>query len=350
VATLVQSTPVASGFFSDAVAAFPSAVTAGNTIIVLGGYEDGTITSSLSTNRSDSFTYNSLIAGASTGTFVARATAVGGTTTITMTGMVRQRFIAMEWADLSFDTGAGVGTATGTGTVTATTPNSSTAANSVSFSVIAFRAGGAQTQGIATGFTLAGSDTSGGVPFVGGYRAETVAGAKAVTWTDPGIFPDERSAIILVFTDTAGGGSPPVLTSPTGAKTTGATGDTSATGTVSTDKSGGTLYRVTTTNAAETGTTVKTGASQSVTVTGVQNITATGLTPGTAYRHHYLHRDGSGNDSTVSSSAQFTTDALFAITTQPTDQTGAVGETDTYTSAATGVGLTYQWFRQDPTP
>ncbi|WP_291014995.1 hypothetical protein, partial [Hydrogenophaga sp.] len=41
------------------------------------------------------------------------------------------------------------------------------------------------------------------------------------------------------------------------------------------------------------------------------------------------------------------TEEVF-ITVQPTDQTGVVGETETYSVAAVGIGLTYQWFRKEP--
>ncbi|CDN87328.1 hypothetical protein BN948_01748 [Hydrogenophaga intermedia] len=104
-------------------------------------------------------------------------------------------------------------------------------------------------------------------------------------------------------TDAPADTTPPTLSSPTGA----ATGTTTASGSVSTNEANGTLYRVTTTNATESAATVKAGASQAVTTTGVQNMGATGLTPGTTYRHHYLHRDAAGNDSAVVSSAPFAT-------------------------------------------
>lgn len=110
----------------------------------------------------------------------------------------------------------------------------------------------------------------------------------------------------IILSDPVGDTDPPLLTSPTGA----ATGATTASGSVSTNEATGTLYRVTTTNATETGATVKAGASQAVTASGTQTMGATGLTASTTYRHHYLHRDAAGNDSTVASSATFTTEAL----------------------------------------
>lgn len=97
----------------------------------------------------------------------------------------------------------------------------------------------------------------------------------------------------------------PIISSPTATET----GDTTASGTVSTDEGNGTLYYIATANATENATTVKTGSTQAVSQTGVQNVTVTGLTASTSYYVHYLHRDAAGNDSNVESSAQFTTTA-----------------------------------------
>lgn len=98
----------------------------------------------------------------------------------------------------------------------------------------------------------------------------------------------------------------PTLTSPTGTKT----GQTTASGTVSTNEANGTLYRLASTNATETAATVIAAAlSQAVSATGVQNVSFTGLTAATTYYAHYVHRDAASNDSSVASSASFTTDA-----------------------------------------
>lgn len=96
----------------------------------------------------------------------------------------------------------------------------------------------------------------------------------------------------------------PILSSPTGT----ATGQTTATGTVTTDEANGTLYSLVSANATESAATVKaSGASQAVTATGVQNVSKTGLTQGTTYYLHYVHTDAAGNDSSRVSSASFTT-------------------------------------------
>lgn len=97
----------------------------------------------------------------------------------------------------------------------------------------------------------------------------------------------------------------PTLTTPTAT----ALSDTTASGTVSTNESNGTLYHLTTTGATATATEVKAGASQAVTATGVQTVSITGLTASTDYYTHYLHRDAAGNDSAVSTTAQYTTAA-----------------------------------------
>lgn len=134
------------------------------------------------------------------------------------------------------------------------------------------------------------------------------------------------------FTTSALDTTPPTLTGPTGT----ATGATTASGTVSTNEDTGTLYWLASANTTETGATVKAGSSQAVSAVGTQNVTVSGLTASTAYYLHYLHRDAAGNDSTVATSAQFTTDAA-PDTTVPT-LTGAV----TFASV-TQTSYTAQW-------
>ncbi len=124
--------------------------------------------------------------------------------------------------------------------------------------------------------------------------------------------------------------TPPTLTSPTGTQT----GSTTATGTVSTNEANGTLYRLASTNATELVATVKAAAlTQSVTATGTQSVSFTGLTPSTTYYAHYVHTDAAGNDSTRVSSASFTT-AAAADTTPPT----LTSPTGTQTGSTTAGG------------
>lgn len=123
----------------------------------------------------------------------------------------------------------------------------------------------------------------------------TVAEIEAIT-------SDPSTIIEFVAADT----TPPTLTSPTGS----ATGASTASGTVVTDEANGTLYRLASTNATETAATVKAAAlTQTVTSTGSQSVSFSGLTPSTTYYAHYVHRDAAGNDSARVSSSSFTTTA-----------------------------------------
>lgn len=98
----------------------------------------------------------------------------------------------------------------------------------------------------------------------------------------------------------------PVLSAPTAS----ATGDTTATGQVTTDEANGTLFVWETANATEaSGDIITNGVSQSVTAAGAQTVNTTGLTAATAYYRHYVHRDLAGNISNVVTSAQFTTNS-----------------------------------------
>ena len=130
---------------------------------------------------------------------------------------------------------------------------------------------------------------------------------------------------------------PPDVTAPTLSSATGtATGETTASGSVSTDDASGTLYFIATGNASESAATVKAGQSQAVTAAGVQSVSLTGLSPGTTYRIHYLHRDAAGNDSAVLSSGTFTTDAPDVtgptLTTPTASATGAATATGSVTT------------------
>jgi hypothetical protein len=123
----------------------------------------------------------------------------------------------------------------------------------------------------------------------------SVAEVEAIT-------ADPSTIIEFVAADTTA----PVLTSPTGT----ATGASTASGTVVTDEANGTLYRLASTNATESAATVIAAAlTQTVTATGSQSVSFTGLTPSTAYYAHYVHRDAAGNNSGRVSSSSFTTTA-----------------------------------------
>lgn len=130
---------------------------------------------------------------------------------------------------------------------------------------------------------------------------------------------------------------PPDVTAPLLTNATGTTtGDTTASGSVSTNEANGTLYRITTSSSTALVSDVKAGASQAVTAAGVQTFNATGLPPGTTLYHHLVHTDEAGNDSLVATSNAFTTTApdvtaptLTSPTATATGSTTATGSVST---------------------
>ena len=156
-----------------------------------------------------------------------------------------------------------------------------------------------------------------------GTRALDITGATPVWYAD--LEADDTAtggAISMTGTVTydaadnpfsSGDTTAPTLTTATGT----ATGSTTATGTVTTDEANGTLYRLASTNATETAATVVAAAlSQSVTTTGSQAVSFTGLTASTTYYAHYVHDDAASNRSARVSSSSFTTST--PDTTAPT--------------------------------
>ena len=125
----------------------------------------------------------------------------------------------------------------------------------------------------------------------------------------------------------------PTLTAPTGAAAT----STTATGAVTTNESGGTLFYLGSTSSTATVAAVKAALSKAVTATGAQSVSVSGLSASTAYYLHYVHTDASANNSTVASSASFTTPAggdttapiLAAATATATGSTTASGSVAT---------------------
>jgi hypothetical protein len=116
----------------------------------------------------------------------------------------------------------------------------------------------------------------------------------------------------LSFTTSAPGDTtPPDLSLPTAT----ATGATTGTGTVNTTEAGGALYYYVSTNAIESGPTIKAANKfAAVTATGQQTVLFTGLPPSTTLYAHYIQPDASGNDSNVVHSASFTTPAASSGT------------------------------------
>lgn len=142
----------------------------------------------------------------------------------------------------------------------------------------------------------------------------------------------------------SGGGdtTAPTLSAPTDTDT----GSTTGSGSVDTNEANGTLYWVTTTSATSpsvaqiqagqdhTGAAAADSGSLTVTATGTQNVTMTGLTASTGYFNHYQHQDAAGNDSTVSSADGFTTQA-GGDTTAPTLSNPTAVENSATSLAAT---------------
>lgn len=170
-----------------------------------------------------------------------------------------------------------------------------------------------------------------GTPLGGIYTvtdSSLSTGAPGVTMSSFGVLGDDFEGGSIAA-DTTG----PTLTSPTGT----ATGATTASGTVSTNEAGGTLYRLASTNATELAATVKAaGLTSSVTAAGTQTVSFTGLTPSTTYYPHYVHTDPAGNDSARVSGESFTTSAS-SDTTEPT-QAGAIT-----VGTATSTSIQFSW-------
>lgn len=124
-------------------------------------------------------------------------------------------------------------------------------------------------------------------------------------------------------------------------------GTTTGTGNVTTDEANGTLYSIVSTSAtAPSATQIQAGqnhtgaaavwsGNQAISTTGAKTFSITGLTSGTAYYAHFQHKDAATNNSTVVTSAQFTT--TTPDTTVPT-LTGSVT-----ISALTTTSYTATW-------
>jgi len=160
-----------------------------------------------------------------------------------------------------------------------------------------------QLWGAPTGMTING--------YTGAISASSVTGA-----------PDEYAMMVR---GTAWGGYTGVFelpititvttTATLSSATDTSTGETTGSGTVSTDRNAGTLYwSVRTTGSPLTAANIKTGTgavvygNQSVSGTGVQNISITGLTASTTYYVDYVHTYYTVNSNVVSGDG-FTTDS-----------------------------------------
>ena len=124
-------------------------------------------------------------------------------------------------------------------------------------------------------------------------------------------------------------------------------GSTTGTGNVTTNEGNGTLYSIVSTSATapsvaqiqagndHTGSAAVWSGNQAVSSTGAKTLSITGLTSSTSYYAHFQHKDAANNNSSVVTSAQFTTG--LADTTNPT-MTGSVT-----ISAKTTTSYTASW-------
>lgn len=207
--------------------------------------------------------------------------------------------------------------------------------------------------------TVATVKANGGVQAISsvGSKSVSVSGLTAATQyylhfvhTDASNNDSTRVTSAAFTTAAVADTTAPTLSSPTATKT----GQNTATGTVSTNEANGTLYRYVSTNAVESVATVKAAnLTQAVTATGVQNLSFSGLTANTTYYAHYVHSDASNNNSTVSSSASFTTDAIVQQTNaqrwSKVEKASFHSLTDptTFTGSYANAGAPNEYFSQD---
>ena len=229
--------------------------------------------------------------------------------------------LPVKWGDVTAPTlSSPTGTQTG-GTTATVAVTSNEAEGTIYWTVLP----SASATPIATDF-LAGS--TGGV--ASGSTASPLAGSNSFSAT--GLADGTGYKAHFFHRDLAGNNSAvsssttfttpditaPTLTSPVDS-TNGATGATLA---VDTSEGNGTLYWFISTSATpptasalKAGTGAVVAGSQSVSASGTQNVSPTGLTASTAYYGYFLHRDTAGNDSAVSAGNGFTTAAPPTLTT-----------------------------------
>ena len=134
----------------------------------------------------------------------------------------------------------------------------------------------------------------------------------------------------------------PILSSPTDK----ANGTSAMTGSVETSEGAGTLFWHLSTSAIPPGASALvsgTGAvlagAQPVNAAGVQTITASGLTPATAYYTHFLHRDAAGNNSAIASANGFMTESVTAASSlEFCDVAANAADLSAYTFPAMNIG------------
>ncbi len=157
--------------------------------------------------------------------------------------------------------------------------------------------------------------SGGGSSLDGRVQSKTVTATGAQGGNFGNSAFDRSVYVIAAFTEGTADPTPPVLTSPTGV----ATGSTTATVGATTDEGNGTMYAVVTTSATQpsvaqikagqnhAGAAASWAGTLAISSTGAKTLSATGLSPTTAYYAHVVHTDAATNDSNRVSSAAFTT-------------------------------------------
>lgn len=152
-------------------------------------------------------------------------------------------------------------------------------------------------------------------------ETSTDASIAAAGWA--GLFQFRTDACDVLAVTYADNGDPLLWADPVAATLSeaggAATGTTTASGSVSTDRNTGTLYAVATTSATaptivqvvagqdHTGAAAAYATSEEVLEEGSQNVSATGLAENTQYFWHFYHLGHGGQESNVATSSGFTT-------------------------------------------
>jgi len=204
----------------------------------------------------------------------------------------------------------------------------------------------------ATGLSNDWADSDAQATFLGGWNSQYSMSSdlvwlavfnKELSSTEISDLYDSLGASNAFGLVSSGDTTAPTLTS---ASVT-AVGTTTATGNVTTNEGNGTLYSVVSTSATapsaaqiqagqnHTGAAAVWSGNQAVSSTGAKTLSITGLTASTSYYAYFQHKDAANNNSSVVTSAQFTTSS--ADTTNPT-MTGSVT-----ISAKTTTSYTATW-------
>jgi hypothetical protein len=226
-------------------------------------------------------------------------------------------------------------------------------AGGVAVDMLSLRNGGGTLTKDATQTQIGTTQSNG----IGVSAASYKADATAMAWTYTPTSNAFVTHVVVALAPAAGDTTAPVLSSPTSTSVTASAATVGAT----TDEANGTSHVVATlTSTAPTKAQIKAGQdtagasvpagrqrSLAISATGAFTFGAfASLTGSTQHWYHVVHTDAAGNESNIVTGT-FTTAApgvAPTITTQPANTSRKVGQTATFTVAATGdPTLTYQW-------